>query len=302
MNRRDFACSVSGIVAILRITHCHVAERFYSIPGLVSRRAIVLSIFAGQFCGFSRDLPPTRNTIVSVDSKKILSRVRDTEKAEMLYLRGVAFGEVNGTPKDESKAAVLYRQAAGQHYAPAEYNLALLYEEGRGVAKDLFEAARWYRAAAEQGDAEAQNNLGRLYALGHGLPLDAGQASYWYGKAAEQGNVEGQNNLANSYREGRGVRQDLTKAFQLYKTAAMTGYPVAQNNLGLMYANGTGTDRDYCLAYAWLSVAAEKLPASRKLMEQVQSKMTSEEIVQAKRARDELRAQVTPIEDGISNR
>jgi TPR repeat protein len=302
MNRRDFARLLDAVLAVSRVTHCHLAERLYSISRLVSRRAIALLIFAIQFCGFNRDLPPARNAILSVDSKATLSRVHDTEKAEALYLRGVAFEEGDGTPKDESKAAELYRQAAEQHYAPAEYNLALLYEEGRGVAQSLAEAARWYRAAAEEGYGEAQNNLGRLYAFGRGLSQDAGQAAYWYGKAAEQGNIEGQNNLANAYREGRGVPQDLTKAFQLYKTGAMSGYPVAQNNLGLMYANGTGTDRDYCLAYAWLSLAAEKLPASRRPLEQVQSKMTSEEIVQAQRARDELRAQVKPIKEGIPDR
>jgi TPR repeat protein len=269
---------------------------------VVARPAIVLSIFAVQLCGFGRDAPPAGNAILSPDSKATPSGVPDTERAETLYLRGVAFAEGNGVAKDESKAADLYRRAAEQHYAPAEYDLALLYQEGRGVAENLAEAARWYRAAAEQGYAEAQNNLGRLYALGRGLPPDPQQAAYWYRKAAEQGKVEGQNNLGNAYREGRGVSQDLTKAFELYKAAAMNGYPAAQNNLGLMYANGTGTDRDYCLAYAWLSLAAEKLPASRKPLEQVQGKMTSGQIVQAKRAREELQAAVKPIEDGFPNR
>jgi TPR repeat protein len=281
MNRRDFARFLDAVLAVSRVTHCHLAERLHSISRLVSRRAIALLIFAVQFCGFCSYLPPTTNAILSVNSKATLSRVSDTEKAETLYLRGVAFAEGNSTSKDESKAAEFYRQAAEQHYPPAEYNLALLYEEELGVTQRLGEAARWYRAAAEEGYGEAQNNLGRLYALGQGLSQDARQAAYWYGKAAEQGNIEGQNNLANAYREVAVSPQDLTKGFQLYKTAARSGYPVAQNNLGLMYANGTGTDRDYCLARAWLSLAAEKLPASRRPLEQVQSKMTSEEIVQA---------------------
>ncbi len=78
------------------------------------------------------------------------------------------------------------------------------------------------------------------------------------------------------------------------------GYAVAQNNLALMYANGTGTEHDYCLAYAWLSLASRALPASQKLLEQVESRTTSEELSRAKRQRDELQAQLaSPTNEGI---
>jgi hypothetical protein len=38
-----------------------------------------------------------------------------------------------------------------------------MYEEGRGVSQDLQQAAFLYRKAAEQGHAEAQWQLGRMF-------------------------------------------------------------------------------------------------------------------------------------------
>ena len=44
---------------------------------------------------------------------------------------------------------------AEQGYAPAQYELAMLYHYGYGVTKDYKEAVRWYRKAAKQGNASA---------------------------------------------------------------------------------------------------------------------------------------------------
>ena len=261
---------------------------------------VVLLILGSGLCARGKDAGPLKSTISPVETKTTVEAITGTARAKALYLRGVGLEEDSGFPKDENKAAELYRQAAEHHYAPAEYNLALLYEEGRGVPQSLPASVRWYRSAAEQGYAEAQNNLGRLYALGRGLVADAQQAVYWYRKAAEQGNVEGQKNLANSYREGRGVGRDFAKAFELFHSAAIQGYATAQNNLALMYANGTGTERNFGLAYAWLSIAATEMPASQKLLEQVRSKLTSEEIHEAERTRNELETQLVLSRNGSS--
>ena len=54
-----------------------------------------------------------------------------------------------GVPKDESKAAELYRKAAGRALfsAPAMYNLVTLCAEGRGVPQNREAAVRLYLAA-----------------------------------------------------------------------------------------------------------------------------------------------------------
>ena len=50
----------------------------------------------------------------------------------------------DGVPKDSAKAAEWYAKAAKRGYAPAEFNLAVMYQSGDGVSKDSAQAAYWY--------------------------------------------------------------------------------------------------------------------------------------------------------------
>jgi TPR repeat protein len=92
-----------------------------------------------------------------------------------------------GVAKDEVAAQRWYRLAAGQGYARAQYNLALMLEEGRGSAPDLAAAAGFYRSAALQNYAPAQNNLGILYAEGRGVTASLIDAYTWLSLAVEKG-------------------------------------------------------------------------------------------------------------------
>ena len=47
--------------------------------------------------------------------------------------------------------------------AKAQYNVALIYENGKGVKIDLAEAMTWYEKSAKQGNAAAAYNLGHSY-------------------------------------------------------------------------------------------------------------------------------------------
>ncbi len=72
------------------------------------------------------------------------------------------------------------KRAADQGYAPAQYNLGLLYFRNRGVIGDDAEAATWYRRAAEQGYAPAQGGLGYMLAYGAGVDKNHVQAYMWF--------------------------------------------------------------------------------------------------------------------------
>jgi TPR repeat protein len=76
---------------------------------------------------------------------------------------------------DDREAARLFKLAADQGAAWAQYNLGLFYAHGRGgLPKDDREAARLFKFAADQGDAWAQANLGVFYVDGRGgLPSGA---------------------------------------------------------------------------------------------------------------------------------
>ena len=54
--------------------------------------------------------------------------------------------------------------AAEQSFAPAQYNLGVMYDNGDGVPQDEVEAMRWYRLAADQGFAAALIRKRGLYA------------------------------------------------------------------------------------------------------------------------------------------
>ena len=103
--------------------------------------------------------------------------VNDTT-SEALYRLGLEYLTGNdslGIYMNEEKGVELIRQAAERGSAPAQFRLALCYEEGQGVSQDYAQAVYWYRQAAERGDAWAQFNLAICYAKGQGVSQDYGQ-------------------------------------------------------------------------------------------------------------------------------
>jgi TPR repeat protein len=67
-----------------------------------------------------------------------------------------------GVAQDYAEAVRLFRLAAAQGRAIAQYNMGVMFENGKGVAQDRGEAIRWYRLAAAQGEANATAALKRL--------------------------------------------------------------------------------------------------------------------------------------------
>ena len=110
---------------------------------------------------------------------------------------------------DYGAAVMLFREAAAQGDAWAQYTLGAMYGSGQGVPQDYAEAVKWYRLAAAQGQDAAQSNLGGMYWLGRGVPEDSVRAHMWFNLAASQGN-----NLALTLRD--------------YGTAAMSPAQIAE--------------------------------------------------------------------------
>ena len=117
------------------------------------------------------------------------------------------------------------RKAANLGFAPAQFYLAKLYEQGgSGIKKDLSEARRWTERAAEAGDAKAMHNLALYEFNGEGGAKDQAGAGRWFQKAAEQGVVDSQYNLARLYDTGGyGVPQNKAEAYKWYLIAAANG-------------------------------------------------------------------------------
>ena len=83
--------------------------------------------------------------------------------AGAMIWKGLLYENGNGVPRDDTKAAELFKRAATSgsdgyatlgkvHYASALY-------QGRGVPRDEAEALKWFRAAAAEGSKDAEEFL-----------------------------------------------------------------------------------------------------------------------------------------------
>ena len=158
---------------------------------------------------------------------------------------GVYYRDGLGVAKDLNEAERYFKLSAEKNYAPAQYNLGLLYYN----ENNLDEAAKYFRLAADNGDSRAMVYLGFLAYNAKNYK----DAAVLYRRAAEDNNPEGFNNLAALYLNGQGVDRNLNEAMKLYAKAAELGLSIAKYNLGSLYLN----NKDYDNAAKWLKAAAE---------------------------------------------
>ncbi len=115
-----------------------------------------------------------------------------------------------------------------------------------------------FDAAADLGDPNAQFNLALVYQEGRDRPQDYAAAARWHRKAAHQGHTGAQYGLALMYAKGQGIEKDDAKAVDWYRRAAKRGHQAAQFNLATMYDQGAGVKRDLLMAYVWFALASVK--------------------------------------------
>ena len=99
-----------------------------------------------------------------------------------------------------------------------------MYNEGRGIKQNHIEAVKLYKLAAAQGNAMAQYNLGVSYQFGEGVPQSDAESLKWYRLAAENGQGEAQSKLGANYALGQVVAQDYIRAYMWFSLAVVSGY------------------------------------------------------------------------------
>ena len=202
-------------------------------------------------------------------------------QAVQFFFSGQYFQRIK---QNHRKAMDQYRNAqtlcADHPFAPRwQFNMAMC-NGALGNREEAINAL--FRLAAEQGHASAQYNLGVMYATGEGVPEDDAEAVRWYRMAAEQSNASAQYNLGVMYYTGEGVPGDDAEAARWYRMAAEQGYASAQYNLGLMYAIGTGVLKDATLAHMWLNIAgANGSEIAREWRDTIEDDMTATQIARA---------------------
>jgi TPR repeat protein len=191
------------------------------------------------------------------------TKAAEQRHARAHYNIGIIYNESSDANHEEAmrwwqKAVELFRAAAEQGDADAQWRLGSCYHNGQGVSKDYAEAIKWYIKAAEQGYVDVQSRLGYCYYYGQGVKIDYKKAVYWYTKAAEQGNADAQRRLGVCYHDGKGVMRNYKKTVYWCTKAAEQGDVWAQYNLGICYYNGKGVKRNYETSIYWYKKATEQ--------------------------------------------
>ncbi|MBI5318000.1 caspase family protein [Bradyrhizobium sp.] len=101
----------------------------------------------------------------------------------------------------------------GPYTADAANNLGNLYATGNGVPRDDVRAASLYRRGAELGHPDAMTNYGIMLAGARGVPRDDAQAAALFRRA---GNANGMQLLALLVDAGRGTARDPNEAADLF--------------------------------------------------------------------------------------
>jgi hypothetical protein len=130
--------------------------------------------------------------------------------AKMLAVSLVLIGTtLSMTAQDIEKL----KERAARGEGVAQYDLALMYDNGQGVTQDSTQAALWYRKAAENNVVQAEYRLGYDYFLGRGIPQNYAQSLKWWHKASAQGYAPAEVGLGLSYYAGKGVLASNATAY-----------------------------------------------------------------------------------------
>lgn len=127
-------------------------------------------------------------------------------------------------------ATNLYRRAAIDGYAPAQFRLGVLTAAGKGVVRNDYTAARWYLLAAEQYHRKALIKLGLAYAQGKGVEHNPTLARLWIGRAADLDDPAGIYALSQLVRFGIGGPIDYAEANRYCRIAAHAGLDLAKTD------------------------------------------------------------------------
>lgn len=168
--------------------------------------------------------------------------------------------------RGEFKAAIAeFEPLLTEQYAPAQYQMALIHQNGWGVKKNKTKAFELMTQSAAQNYPDALFALSSMYSEGELVKKDLKTAFTLMEKAANKELASAQFNVGVMYANGYGVKKDSFKAFRWYEKAARQNYALAQFNLALMYFEGVGTQKSLEESYKWNYIAAKSgyVPAQK---------------------------------------
>jgi TPR repeat protein len=153
--------------------------------------------------------------------------------------------------------------AASGNLVEAQNELGLFYLSGKLNAADAVAAVGWLTRAAQNGNAPAQHNLATLYENGlGGVPRNLENAGQLYTLAANQGHGPATLALARMLNQGVGVEADPVKAWALASLASERG--VEEANALIKEISAKLSDEQRAAALKELADIKEGRPAAKE--------------------------------------
>lgn len=157
-----------------------------------------------------------------------------------------------------NEAARYFKLAADQNYPQAQFQYALLLDNGDGMNRDYAEAAKYYKLAADQGISQAQICYGNMLESGEGTELNMAESARYYRMAARQGEVNAIIRYAYMLQEGIGVEKNKARAFKYYLKGAQLKNATAQYEVAKAYEFGDGVPKDIVKAAQYYEMVAHQ--------------------------------------------
>ena len=96
------------------------------------------------------------------EALKHLEPAAEKGDAEALYVLDRMYGAGQGVPKDQKKAAELFKKAAEGGSPGAQQSLGSALMLGEGIETDMIEALKWFIVSARAGNKDANSYAGRI--------------------------------------------------------------------------------------------------------------------------------------------
>ena len=130
---------------------------------------------------------------------------------------------IEGVPKDEPQAKLLFTQAANFGYKFSQFRLGSAFEYGQmGCAVDPRQSIAWYSKAAAQGEHQSELALSGWYLTGsEGVLQQSDTEAYlWARKAAQAGLAKAEYAMGYFTEVGIGAPANVEDAKRWYWRAA----------------------------------------------------------------------------------
>jgi len=191
---------------------------------------------------------------------RMINDVADLGSAEANYQLAMMYDEGEILDQNSETAFWYYLEAAKAGNLQAMYIVGCDYYDGKIIDQDGEEAVRWLQIPAENDHSRAQFILAECYRKGLGVTKDATKAVSYYEKAAFNEFSRAYEPLAECYYEGEGIPQDYNKAAEYFLKAEASADShctiKAISTLGDCYAYGRGVKTDYEKAVYYYTIAA----------------------------------------------